>query len=1583
MQGGGSYIRVDLEEVKPQDQSVTSEEKERKLLPHERKKIRTTIEHQFKAVISITPPTSDSLAEFDRLLADDQLKQLERLMTELELKNTPNRILEPKSFLHNARLQPLLVQMLEDIAQYRAYLERFIIRFGAENEYTAPKQNPQSVKKKLITRIYYALCQLVRCFSDCLQTNLNRVVNMRNNQHEIHLGNDSKQSDTTANKKTQSKSDTFIPSAPIHYAVLQLNGDFLDWLLARDNTDVNLTNNCKQTALTMLCQKYDQCMRKSIQACPPDEKQKTLGEIRTLIKQLLEKGADFNICSIYMKLPFELLLQHCVHDETRSFVKQCLQVTRRALAICRINERNERVVGFYNNNPNVCVTVELLEIFLRYNDCSNFAKYLAHFEVNEANVKKVIRLLLHTACDQKLSECLRLVLDRGEKHIFKVTQRKPTRVAAEQVQKGSELEHRVELKGLLKKVCLMADLPLLRRLLAKISDLIVLNDDPLLGLTLTKAYNCNHRIEERNALLACAEYLLNHKLIYKTKQDNYGNTPLHLAFNYGFDSIAQVLLTKRYTYLGTCNKNNQTPLDCAKYEFWRKYLDQSIVAETKGSQRIEEIWFNLNGFSPPLKYNSDGTISSRSPRGQHRSWKFIQPVNETFTQPQTFTSTVTEMTALRQIAQSNELKRLLLHPVLYTFIMVKWTRLCHWNYLNLLLTALTIVFFGYYSLTACSAEGPSTLLLILSIFGVVFVVIRELLQFLFLRRSYISFENVLDIIRAIAMAVALVIGCHGLLSSFVIIHFIIELLYLLGSLQSNSLATIIHMFGTVSKNFLKSFLLFMPLIGTFIYAFHLTYNQSPDQVCVKDDCAQDSFNNFRTFWNATVKTLVMTTGEFDAASINFEGGKMLLFILFMFYAPIVILNLINGLAVSDIAAIREESELISISKKVLLLEQYERGVANVYPAWLKRFFPKPFFSEYQSRIHVKTKEYCKIVVHTKGNPNQPKKDAPGSKAPPNNAQSAVKSQQHKSSESPDSKTSEENSTKRLPKQPTKGASGSKDPPNSGQGDVESQQHESSESFGSKTPEENSTKRHPKQPTKDASESKAPSNSGQGDVESQQHESSESFGSKTPEENSTKRHPKQPTKDASESKAPSNSGQGDVESQQHESSESFGSKTPEENSTKRHPKQPTKDASESKAPSNSGQGDVESQQHESSESFGSKTPEENSTKRLPKQPTKGASGSKDPPNSGQGDVESQQHESSESFGSKTPEENSTKRHPKQPTKDASESKAPSNSGQGDVESQQHESSESFGSKTPEENSTKRLPKQPTKGASGSKDPPNSGQGDVESQQHESSKSFGSKTPEENSTKRHPKQPTKDASESKAPSNSGQGDVESQQHESSESFGSKTPEENSTKRLPKQPTKGASGSKDPPNSGQGDVESQQHESSESFGSKTPEENSTKRHPKQPTKDASESKAPSNSGQGDVESQQYESSESTSSKTPKENSTKRLPKQPTKGASGSKAPSNSSQDAVENQQPEPSQSPNSTTPKENSTKRKAQKRLFSKFPWLLSSKSCNYLIDVHFYRFALFVRLDQSMVDKALAIIEKQHSNYTYQAAPCNPR
>ncbi|KFB41720.1 AGAP001011-PA-like protein [Anopheles sinensis] len=531
------------------------------------------------------------------------------------------------------------------------------------------------------------------------------------------------------------------------------------------------------------------------------------------------------------------------------------------------------------------------------------------------------------------------------------------------------MEHRVELKGLLKKACEMGDLGVLQLLVKNITDLILLNDDPLLAVTLTKAHKTKRRSEDRAGLLACAEFLAETQTIHMSKADDSGSTPLHLALKYGFESVALALLKQRYAYLGLRNRDNLTPLDYGTYDFWKIYLDRCIEVEADRGNDKRMVRFNLNCFEP-FAHGKAGLSATHRGGGKLRNWKFVQDATSVNHQPRRYERTVTEMTTIRQIAQSKELKPLLIHPVVHTFIMVKWMRLSHWNYLNLVLTVLTAALFGSFSLTACSQEGPNGILLWGSAIAVLLLSVREILQMMFLRKSYMSFENVLDIGNIVAMIYVLYDGCNGLISSLVVISLALQVTFLLGSLPFNSLSTMMYMFKTVSKNFLKSFLLFIPLIGAFVYAFYLTYNESPAErairdACTEDDCGEKNFNRFHTFWNATIKTLVMTSGELEASTLDFDEGKLVLFLLFLFIAPIVIMNLINGLAVSDIAAIREESELISISKKVMLLEQYERGVANVRPAYLHKLFPKPFFAEHNCWIQVRAKEFRKIEVHPK------------------------------------------------------------------------------------------------------------------------------------------------------------------------------------------------------------------------------------------------------------------------------------------------------------------------------------------------------------------------------------------------------------------------------------------------------------------------------------------------------------------------------------------------------------------------------------------------------------------------------------------
>uniref|UniRef100_A0A2M3Z337 Putative transient receptor potential cation channel protein painless n=1 Tax=Anopheles braziliensis TaxID=58242 RepID=A0A2M3Z337_9DIPT len=871
-------------------------------------------------------PTDEKICELEDLLNDPRWIRLQDLVEEMKFWDAATTIPKLKSFLYNARQQDVIGKLLDKTEISLPYLKLIIQHFQADNERIEPDLN-----------------------------------------------------------------------APIHYAVRQLNNEFLDWLLndRQQRLDVNLRNNQKETALGILCALYDECMKETNR-----QKHSTmnmLGKIRHQIGKLLAAGADFNICSMQLKLPFELLLKHYQTDEsTGRFVDRCVQDAGQALAIGHIHKR---IVEFHNKESPLKVTEELLEICLRYNDQQSFLHYLSSFTVTEQNVKKVIQVVLHTAVEQKLSECVRKIVDLFGALIFQVVIRPIGRDAKRiKLQKSSELVHRVELKGLLKKACLMADVLIVQLFMGRMTDLLVLNDDPLLALTLTKAYDAKRRPEDREALLAVAGYLATQQSIYMSKPDNSGNTPLHLALKYGFNEIATTLLKQRYAYIGLRNRDNLTPLNYGGYGFWKTYLDSCIEVDSERSTLDRNVLrFNLNCLEPykPSKKPATGGITSAATKtastyalpGHQKESGFhvIQEASKVKQQPHKYARIQTEMTVIRQIAESKELKRLLIHPIIYTFIMVKWIRLSHWTYLNLLLTIITMLVFGWHSLDACSIDdSPALPLKICAGLGTLFIVVREVLQLLFLRKSYITFENAMDIANIIAMVVVLLQGCNGLLSSFLMISFAMQLTFLLGSLPFNTLSTIMYMFKTVSQNFLKSFLLFLPLISSFIFAFYLTYNDTLTETgesalansTIDTSSTEDNFNNFRTFWNATIKTLVMTTGEFEAAAIDFSGGKLLLFMVFLFFAPIVILNLINGLAVSDIAAIREESELISISKKVMLLERYERGVVNVPLAWMKRKFPEPFFECHNCWIHIRTDQFRKIFIHVLNPPASASTSAP-------------------------------------------------------------------------------------------------------------------------------------------------------------------------------------------------------------------------------------------------------------------------------------------------------------------------------------------------------------------------------------------------------------------------------------------------------------------------------------------------------------------------------------------------------------------------------------------------------------------------------
>lgn len=73
----------------------------------------------------------------------------------------------------------------------------------------------------------------------------------------------------------------------------------------------------------------------------------------------------------------------------------------------------------------------------------------------------------------------------------------------------------------------------------------------------------------------------------------------------------------------------------------------------------------------------------------------------------------------------------------------------------------------------------------------------------------------------------------------------------------------------------------------------------------------------------------MYTGEFDATDMDLNSdASCIIFTIFVFLITIVLFNLLNALAVSDTAAIREKGELVDLIQRINVLESYEKIIFN-------------------------------------------------------------------------------------------------------------------------------------------------------------------------------------------------------------------------------------------------------------------------------------------------------------------------------------------------------------------------------------------------------------------------------------------------------------------------------------------------------------------------------------------------------------------------------------------------------------------------------------------------------------------------------
>ncbi|XP_033251390.1 transient receptor potential cation channel protein painless-like, partial [Drosophila miranda] len=419
----------------------------------------------------------------------------------------------------------------------------------------------------------------------------------------------------------------------------------------------------------------------------------------------------------------------------------------------------------------------------------------------------------------------------------------------------------------------------------------------------------------------CFQLLLESDRVDINEADKAGLVPLSYAVKYRNTKVAQELL-RQGAYIGARSAFGDLPIQEMDPKVLEEHFDSCITTngEKPGDQSFEII----------ISYENLMRRQREPGQSDKRSIGHLHKLED-------------EMTPIAYIADSKELRYLLQHPLISSFLFLKWHRLSVIFYLNFLLYSLftaSIITHTLLKFHESDHTGLTALFGLFSWIGIVYLMIREVIQLAMSPLLYFrSITNLMEVALIVLSILTCMEASYGkerqrILAVFTILLVSVEVCLLVGSLPVLSISTHMLMLRAVSSSFIKSFALYSIFVLTFSLCFYILFGKPQvDSSSPKDSTPEPAkegeddghLNTFSVPIEALIKTIVILTGEFDASDIKFDSVyTYLIFLLFMFFMTIVLFNLLNGLAVSDTQAIKAQAELNGAIVRTNLLTRYEQ-----------------------------------------------------------------------------------------------------------------------------------------------------------------------------------------------------------------------------------------------------------------------------------------------------------------------------------------------------------------------------------------------------------------------------------------------------------------------------------------------------------------------------------------------------------------------------------------------------------------------------------------------------------------------------------
>lgn len=253
-------------------------------------------------------------------------------------------------------------------------------------------------------------------------------------------------------------------------------------------------------------------------------------------------------------------------------------------------------------------------------------------------------------------------------------------------------------------------------------------------------------------------------------KDSYGCTPIHYTTRYKNEEATMALL-KKSAYLCTPNNLGQLALNDINKDTFEKFLDDCIEPVNR---RVKKTHMYVFGYDV---------------QELHIDYSFLKSPED---------SANCEIFPLRRITKNNELRKLIKHPLLFSFLYIKWAKLSLLFNINFFMFAIFLFSFIIYIVLCQSigADDRQKSIYYMFFFGIsiVFVIvltIREVLQCLFSVKHYFRskmnwFEMVLIVLSYLVLFGSFEEDFQRILRGVTILFAATEFLTLAGTLPNLS-----------------------------------------------------------------------------------------------------------------------------------------------------------------------------------------------------------------------------------------------------------------------------------------------------------------------------------------------------------------------------------------------------------------------------------------------------------------------------------------------------------------------------------------------------------------------------------------------------------------------------------------------------------------------------------------------------------------------------------------------------------------------------------------------------------------------------